>query len=184
MYRRKSDAFIFQTPMYVDARAILIDLGIKTVLDIGCGNPQKLKAYILPFVDDITGWDLPDVVDKIDETFGNWIGVDLDNDLVHLDKIFGLIIVADVIEHLKNPIRFLDAIKRHADESTIILISTPEKTERKPDNTSHKANYTWNEMLVILDQNGFCIEGAKSYPEKFSKYRYTCNMFMCKKEKQ
>ena len=103
MYRHNDNAFVFQIPVYTYARDFVLELGVKSVLDVGCGNPQKLKAYILPFVDDITGIDLPDVVKQITETFGDWIGFDVDgDDKIDLDPIFNFIIVADVIEHLMN----------------------------------------------------------------------------------
>ena len=181
MFRRNNEAFFFQTPVYVDARQFIIELGIKSVLDIGCGNPQKLKAYIYPFTDDIVGIDLQEVVDQVDEAFGHWFEADLDNDSVCLGRTFELIIAADVIEHLKSPIGLFDVIKRHADENTIILISTPEKTKDYPNNLSHETMYTGVEMASMLNENGLRVERAKSYVEKNAKPRYASNMFLCKK---
>lgn len=188
MYRHNDTAFRFQIPMYISARDFIVELGIKSVLDVGCGNPQKLKAYILPFVNDIIGLDLPEVVNRIEESFGDWIGMDLDNDSIHLDKVFGLIIAADVIEHLKNPSKMLDLIKDHANGDTVILVSTPERIVSKdgekanPNNESHEVEYTKDEMVRTLKKGGLSVEGVKSYIEKNTPYRYLSNMFLCKKE--
>jgi len=182
MFRRNDEAFLYQTPVYVDARQFIIELGIKSVLDVGCGNPQKLKAYIYPFVDNIVGLDLQEVVDQIEETCGTWIGCDLNDGDIDLKRIFGLIIAADVIEHLKKPIKMLNLIKQHADENTIILISTPEKTKYYPNNLSHETTYTGVEMITMLNENGLHVEQTKSYVEKNSKPRYVSNMFLCKKD--
>lgn len=187
MFRRKADAFVFQTPVYVNARNFIIELGIKSVLDIGCGNPQKLKAYIYPFADDIVGIDLQEVVDQIDETFGHWYGFDLneDSDSIRFDKVFGLIIAADVVEHLRRPEKMLELIRAHADEDTIIFISTPEKVLNRPfENTSHEQEYSKDEMIKMLADGGLRIESLKIYMERNTANPYRNNMFLCKKEKQ
>lgn len=188
MFNHDSLASKFQIPVYADAREFIIGLGIKSVLDIGCGNPQKLKAYIHPFIDDIVGLDLQDVVDKIKETCGHWYGCDLEKGKIHLDRTFGLIIAADVIEHLKSPVGLFDVIKRHADESTIILISTPEKASIQinvgidPHNINHETEYTKDEMQTIINQNGLCVVDIKSYPERHAIPQYLNNVFLCEKE--
>lgn len=187
MFNHDFQAFAFQIPVYADARAFIVELGIKSVLDIGCGNPQKLKAYMHPFIDDIVGLDLQDVVDKIKETCGTWIGCDLNDGDVDLKRTFGLIIAADVIEHLKNRIGLFDVIKRHADDSTIIIISTPEKasiqanTGINPHNLNHEIEYTKNEMQTMIKQNGLNVVNVKSYVERNATLQYTSNMFLCKK---
>lgn len=188
MFKHNRQAYDFQIPVYIDAREFMIELKIKSVLDIGCGNPQKLKAYIHPFIDDIVGLDLQAVVDQIKEACGTWIGCDLNDGDIDLKRSFGLIIVADVIEHLKNPTGLFDVIKRHADDSTVIIISTPEKasiqvnTEINPHNTCHETEYTKDEMQTMINQNGLCVINIKSYTERHASPQYLNNMFLCEKE--
>ena len=182
MFRHNRSAFKFQIPIYVDARDFVDALGIESVFDIGCGNPQKLKAYILPAIDDIVGCDLPEVVEQIDDPFGEWIGTDLNDGTIDLGRIFGLIISADVIEHLKNPTMLFDVIKKHADESTIILISTPEKASVTISNHDHVTEYTKDEMITLIKQNGLSVDQTKSYLERCTNPVYTNNMFLCKRK--
>lgn len=183
MFRFGRDAFRFQLPVYVYARELIVELGIKSVLDVGCGNPQKLKAYIYPFVDDLVGLDLQEVIDRIETPCGDWIGCDLNEDGIDLRRIFGLIIAADVIEHLRNPSMMLSVIKRHADDSTIILISTPEKSSVRTSNLDHVTEYTGDELVKMLEANDLNVRWSKSYTERNAVPHYISNVFLCKRRK-
>jgi len=172
-------ALLFQLHVYRHARKAVVDNGLMSVLDIGCGNPQKLRAYIYPFVDDIVGIDLPEITSQIKMEFGRWIGCDLNNEELDLDRKFDLIIAADVIEHLESPKNLFKIIKTHANSETIIVISTPEKASIKTENTSHHREYEKDELVNILEASGFEIKNSQAIKEPGSKIPYMSNMFTC-----
>ena len=178
-FRRSKDALLYQRHVYQYARRVVVGNGAKTILDIGCGNPQKLKAFILPFTDEITGVDLPEIVDAIDVDFGTWIGCDLNTNRLRLRRKYDLIIAADVIEHLKSPKCLIRVIKDHANKKTVIVISTPEKRSVKVRNASHHREYERDELVNILKASGLDVINVKSVIEEQTKYPYVSNMFIC-----
>ena len=47
MWRNPKDASMFQIPVYQEARDFACEIGkLGKVLDVECGNPQKLYQYI------------------------------------------------------------------------------------------------------------------------------------------
>jgi len=181
MFRRGLNAFLFQVPVYQSARSLVAALRINSVLDVGCGNPQKLKAYLYPFMEDIFGIDLPDVINMINEPFGTWVECDFNKSEIDLERSFGMIIAADVIEHIEDPTKMLNTIKTHADDDTIIIISTPEKVGDVPKNESHVKEYTREEAAELLEKNSLHVEYNKPYIEVRAIPQYINNMFICKK---
>jgi predicted TPR repeat methyltransferase len=176
-------SFTFQLPVYQDARIIMLENDLKSVLDIGCNNPQKLAAYLWPFTDDITGIDIPEVVENIKEPFGEWLGCDLEKEIINLGRMVDLIIAADVVEHLKEAKNFFEVVRLHAHKDTVIIISTPEKNIINGVNLSHEHDYTKEEMEKMIKENGLTIIGTRQYVEKNASYPYTENVFICKVER-
>ena len=179
LFRSDQSAMNFQLHVYQAARRAVIEEDLNSVLDIGCGNPQKLRAYLYPFVDDIVGLDLPEIIDQIDVNFGRWIACDIERDYTSLYQKFNLIIAADVIEHLDNPDKLFDLIKTHASSETIILFSTPERVSSTPINPCHHKEYTKDEMISVLKDANFNVEASMSYHEKKCIDPYISNMFVC-----
>lgn len=178
-FRNAKDALMFQLHVYRHARKAIVENTMKSVLDIGCGNPQKLRAFIYPFIDDITGVDLPEIIDQIKMEFGTWIECDLNKDDLDLDRDFDVIIAADVIEHLESPKNLFRMLKRHANSETMIIISTPEKVTTEGNNPSHHREYEKDELNNILEASGFEIKNVQSIKETRSKTPYISNMFTC-----
>lgn len=178
-FRSSGGALTYQQHVYQYARRAVVVNGARSILDIGCGNPQKLKAFILPFTNDITGVDLPEIVEMIDVGFGKWIGCDLNDGRLRLRRKYDLIIAADVIEHLKSPKWLIRAIKDHANKRTIIVISTPEKKSIKVSNAAHYREYERDELVNILRASGLDVVNVKSVEEEKTKYPYISNMFIC-----
>jgi 2-polyprenyl-3-methyl-5-hydroxy-6-metoxy-1,4-benzoquinol methylase len=95
------------------------------VLDVGCSSGQfaealKKRGY------HITGIDLeksPDIVNRLDE-FHKW---DLDFGLPQelSDTLFDVIVCADVLEHLKDPLKLLSELKTHLKANGSVFVSVP-----------------------------------------------------------
>ena len=188
MFRCRNDAMSFQVPVYLEARNLAVERGAQSVLDIGCGNPQKLRAFLMPFVNTIVGLDLPEVVEKIDEPFGDWIGLDIEKNGIDLKQKFDIVIAADVIEHLSNPDGLFDIVMRHSDQESMILISTPERESLRDKengiwlgNDQHKHEYSKEEMIALIEAKGLKIMKRFLYREDASVFSYVENVFVCKR---
>ena len=178
---------IFQVNIYRIASKLVKTYNIKSVLDIGCGYPSKIQKFLVPLVSNITGVDLLDVI-KLSQNldFGEWIGCNIDEEELNLNKKFDLIISADNIEHLENPDRLLRAIKQHSHNNTIILISTPDgnttlkQQNGQPANIQHKQEWNRDEFSKYLLNSGFNIINSNYYVESGGGYPYVCQYCICK----
>ena len=180
------NAGIFQQDVYRFAADLALK---KSVLDIGCSYPKKLEKFILPVTKDITGIDLPEIIDwiKEDVQWGQWIACDIEKESLDLDKKFDLIICADVVEHLDNPNVLMEMIKKHSNEKTLIVISTPDgnttlkQNNGKPANIQHKQEWGRDEFKAYLQSSGLDILESRYVIEQQIKPVYICNYFLCKK---
>ncbi len=159
-------ASIFQYDVYVFARKLIVERGLKNILDIGCGLGTKLSEVIFPVCPDITGIDVPEVIAvcRRQHPFGRWLIDDLGNPGLHLHQRFDLILASDVIEHLVNPDLLLTYIKKFADEDTLIVLSTPARDliNRKshygpPPNITHVREWNRAEFSRYIKRRGFAI---------------------------
>jgi 2-polyprenyl-3-methyl-5-hydroxy-6-metoxy-1,4-benzoquinol methylase len=154
----------FQYDVYKYAQKIVKKNNIKNVLDLGCGTGIKLMELIYPVCQDITGIDQRETILFCKKRYnvGDFIIDDLENPIKKLG-IFDLIICADVIEHLLNPDKLLEYIKRVSHNNTFIIISTPERDILRGKNcmASNKLEHVreWNkeELLLYLVNRGFTI---------------------------
>lgn len=176
-------ALMYQVPVYQAVRNCILQNGCNSVLDIGCGNPQKLRAYVYPFVNHIVGIDLREIIHQIKVDFGTWLSCDLEKDKPDLEEKFDIILIADVIEHIKNIENVFDTVKRHAHEGTFILFSTPERVRENPANVYHVKEYTKDEFVEILKRNKFDVKAATPYVERNARQNYVNNLFVCLVEK-
>lgn len=107
-----------------------IDYSNLTVLDFGCyrgANAEFLKKnysnvyYVGVEKDKAAINSLSSSVDKLFE-------IDLDffkYEEILIDKKYDVVILGDVIEHLKNPDIFLNELSKVIDKNTIVLVSIP-----------------------------------------------------------
>ena len=178
LFRDNASALTFQLRVYKLARACMVTSTMKSVLDIGCGNPQKLRFLIAPFSEDITGIDLSKNVQHINEEFGEWIGCDIEKSMPDIDKVFDLIIAADIIEHLHEPKKLVELIKHVSDEKTLIILSTPAKETlpKNVNNVDHHSEFTTEEIKKFLTKSGFIIEQHLVYAQQTGKSQYDDNV--------
>lgn len=159
-------SMISQYEVYEYASRLIKNHRLRSVLDIGCGYGMKLKKLILSVCQDITGIDEADTISwcKQHYDFGTWSADNLEDPKVHLGRTFDLIISADVIEHLVNPDKLLEAIKRFASKDTFIILSTPERDATRgkddmgpPSNPLHAREWNFDEFRKYIEYNRFVV---------------------------
>jgi len=168
MYEGQQDSvelsMVYQYEVYKYASRLIRKYKLRNVLDIGCGHGMKLKKLILPVCQDITGIDEVSTISwcKQHHNFGTWCADNLEDAKVDLERTFDLIVAADVIEHLVNPDKLLEAIKRFASRDTFIILSTPERdaTRGKDDmgpplNPLHAREWNFDEFRKYIEHRRF-----------------------------
>lgn len=149
--------------LYKFCKKLIKKLGLKSVLDIGCGNALKLIRIIYPECKEIYGVNIGLNSAFFRKTYGldTFYDDDIESPQLVLDKKFDLIISADVIEHLENPDNLIKYIKKFSHKKTLIVISTPErdivrgiKAVRTP-NKSHIREWNFKEFERYLQSRNF-----------------------------
>jgi SAM-dependent methyltransferase len=181
MIRLDADALKWQAPVYEVATELADEGKIASVLDLGCGNPIKLKNLGLM---DVTGIDYPNKIADITRrgVEGRWIGQDL-NHHFNLHKKFDLIIAADVIEHLNSVTEFFKVVDTHLADGGTLLISTPDKRTTGESNILHVQEFDGNEFSGILAAHGFKYE-LSQYTQETEDGNYTNLMAICTKQEK
>ncbi len=181
---------VYQRDVYKFAGELAQKHNLNSYLDVGCGYPSKIKEFIHPHIKDITGLDLAEVVDQAkDIGFGTWKATDLEKNF-NLERKFDLIVSADVIEHLQNPIKLLDSIRKHCTDDTYVIISTPDgdttrKIHGRPSNSLHVQEWNTEEFVALLKAYDFEVLEKKTAIEHYNlKETYIGNYFLCKKSKR
>lgn len=102
--------------------------GAKTVLDVGAGvglmvNEAKKRGLKAEGVEP-SKW----LVKKANDLFG----IDIIEGIVPNDELknkkFDIIFAVDVIEHLSNPLEFLETLKGYLSDTGLLIIATPDRS--------------------------------------------------------
>lgn len=158
---------IYQPDVYTLAECFA-SIGKQRIIDVGCGKGEKLQALSKKFK--IIGLDIGSNIEFCQQTyaFGRWIAHDFESDrefpLDSTDIQDSIVICADVIEHLVNPMPLLDNLKRCNDNGACVLLSTPERDIHlgpndpgPPANLAHVREWTISEFRTLLLYCGFDI---------------------------
>jgi SAM-dependent methyltransferase len=146
----------------------------RRVLDVGCGAGYLSeilvrRGYAVVCID-WPGTPHPATVE--------FSGADLDNGLGPLDSHFDYVICADVLEHLRDPVRLLTECRQHLAPGGTVVISLPNSAHwyfrwsvlmgRFPQHehglfdSTHLHFYTWESCLNLLDRAGLRVESVRS----------------------
>ena len=110
----------YQDEVYRFARRLAVERGYQRIVDFGCGSAYKLLKYFKGF--DNTGYEIEPALDflRARYPFGDWREGRFEPDC--FDDA-DLVICSDVIEHIEQPDKLLDAIRLSSAKS--IILSTP-----------------------------------------------------------
>ncbi len=126
------------------ARLIPPKKNYKKILEIGCGCGNNLNYFGVKYNANITGTDIADYPIEFckNNLKGNFIQHDIDSQNLPFEKdIFDLVILADVIEHVKNPERLmLEALR--VGKEIIIKLPLQHRPRNVPDKNGHL--YFWH----------------------------------------
>ena len=153
----------YQIPVYTFASKVILEKGLISTLDIGCGRGTKLLKYIYPICNDMEGIDI--------KAFNMWLTDDIEKPTLVPKRKFELIICSDVVEHLVDPDKLFPYIKKFSNPETFIVISTPERDAVRgkghfgpPPNGSHVREWNKNEFENYIQGKGLKI--LKSFMAK------------------
>jgi len=165
-FEHRSEDRVWQPDVYPTAARIAEGLGFTRIVDVGCGNGEKLVGLQPRF--EIVGVDIGENLRLCRERYpeGEWIEHDLDSDapLPLEPEVFhdSVVVCADVIEHLVRPERLLAKLRRTCDEGACVVLSTPEREllwgvghAGPPPNPAHVREWSMGELAAFLASEGF-----------------------------
>jgi SAM-dependent methyltransferase len=139
------------------------ELGCSRIIDVGCGRAQKLIKLHPEF--SIVGIDHgPNIEYCRRYTFGTWIECDVEREsLADLPAQGSVVVCADVIEHLVNPVLLLQSLRTLLERGAgAVLLSTPERDLLRgrdhfgpPPNPCHVREWNTAELRKLLLSMGF-----------------------------
>ena len=97
-------------------------------MDLGCGSAQKLVKVIYPVCQKIVGIDQENIIEYCKKQYHKkglvFLADDFEKPKRTFNEKFDLILNVNVIEHLVDPDKLLNYIKKHAKKDTYIIITT------------------------------------------------------------
>ena len=105
----------------------LIPEGVKRVLDVGCGEGVLGRRLLEKGIEEVVGIEInPEVCEKARHNISHVICGDIEKIELPFDKgYFDCCIIADVLEHLKDPLNNLNKLKQYLSDSAIVVASIP-----------------------------------------------------------
>jgi len=168
-FEHRSEDRVWQPDVYPTAARIAERLGFTRIIDVGCGNGEKLVVLEPRF--EIVGIDIGENLQLCRERYPGrqWIEHDLDSDalLPFEPEVFrsSVVVCADVIEHLVRPERLVQKLRRACDEGACLVLSTPEREllwgvrhAGPPPNPAHVREWSMSELAAFLASEGSCTE--------------------------
>jgi SAM-dependent methyltransferase len=160
-----SSDIIHQPDVYTVADYLLKSAQRTTIIDIGCGNGRKLRAVQASHH---IGVDFGENIDwcRAQHTdWGEWIEVDLSDpgcqNIAKLADHSSVLVCADVVEHLVDPIPLVDLLADAYRRGAIVLTSTPDRIRVRgslhrgpPTNPSHVREWALDEYRRFLTARG------------------------------
>lgn len=157
---------IYQAEIYEVVANIGRHLKCDSIIDVGCGGAAKLVKLHPEFK--VSGVDYGANIQRCRELypFGNWFETDFETcDELSLGNVLtanSMVVCADVIEHLRNPVNLLNCIRKMLECAKIAFISTPDRNLKgglqdsgPPSNIHHVREWTNAELTNFIKNLGF-----------------------------
>lgn len=142
-----------QEEVYRYAHELALREDVKTVCDFGCGNGYKLLKFFRGMR--TIGVDVPETVCELRKKYRErtWV---VSDDSWSAGEHIGIVIAADVIEHLEEPDRLMQQMARIA--PSWVVLSTPDRNLLKsghtgpPTNIHHIREWSMPEFFAYVSQ--------------------------------
>jgi SAM-dependent methyltransferase len=165
---------VYQYDVYKFAGELIKKYNFQVGIDLGCGPGTKGKWFLEPNLKELILIDQPNCKAIAQKTIPNtkFIGVDLENLTLRLNEKVDIIICADVIEHLANPIPTIKFCLHSIKKGGYIILSTPERDVLRGEGcleSPHPAHVReWNhiEFRKLLESVGLKVIEHKLIPPK------------------
>lgn len=156
---------VYQPDVYELVEFLVRRGEFRYVIDIGAGNGEKLRG--LGDDVEIIAIDTEPNLEALRATLphAQVVDFDLNRGLPDLDpELFrqAVVVSADVIEHLREPHRYLKGLARISALSPFVLVSTPDRTRARgpkdfgpPQNPFHVREWSIDEFYAVLRKYGF-----------------------------
>ena len=178
----------YQVLVYEFAAQLIEKEGLSNILDIGCGFAKKLDKYINPVCNDITGIDLFPGIAYCKKThiFGEWFVDNVENSKVALGRKFDVILASDIVEHLDDPDKLFEYIRKYSTQETYVIISTPERDVTRgsdsfgpPSNCCHVREWNTEEFKAYAGSQGLLIQEAHLVKDRLrTSNKKCCQLFL------
>lgn len=175
--KRVKASVSYQWAAYQWANRIIKEKKIGRVADVGCGFAYKLnELYKKNPTVEFWGIDQPNAIAlcKKHYRFGNWLGINLEQEPIQPPEKFGLVISSDVIEHLNNPDVLVRYLKQLVADNGYIFITMPERDilrgpgSLSSPNKAHTREWNTQEFTAYLKSHGLEVVEHKLLPaQKF-----------------
>jgi len=163
-----SDSSSWQADIYRLAAKLARENNAERLIDLGCGQGQKLLALANEFY--ITGIDYGENIRQLLRKHAEhvWIETDLNKEIIPIGAFADSIcICADVIEHLPDPSSLIETLRNAAQTAKYVLVSTPDRMrvhkkdhDGPPVNKYHVREWTLAELQGWFEQEGLPIVWA------------------------
>jgi len=156
----------FQPDVYHLAGILGKKFRVSHIIDVGCGDAKKLVELYPTF--EIIGIDYGKNLSKCQSNyeFGTWLEWNLENsnnpNISSEILQSSVIVCADVIEHLVNPLNLLEKIRGFLHHAQVVIITTPERDLVRgkddfgpPENQHHVREWNYDEFKKLLSHCGY-----------------------------
>ena len=153
----------FQYHVYLLAAKLAKSNQFKKVIDLGCGPATKTKNILAPITNEIILIDQPNCEALTKRIFpeARFISTNLEKCDIKWSYSADLIVCADVIEHLFDPMPCLKFAIDHLSPSGIAVFSTPERDILRgkdcmtSPHSAHVREWNRSEFKQLLEYSGF-----------------------------
>jgi hypothetical protein len=155
----------YQYYVYALAAEIVKKNQIKHIMDVGSGPAVKTKKLLSPFVGRAILVDQPNCAPLVERFYpeAKFVESNLEVCDVNLEDKIDLLICADVLEHLYNPLPCLEFSFEHILPSGFAVFSTPERDILRgkdcmiSPHPAHVREWNLDEFKKLLEYVGFSV---------------------------
>jgi SAM-dependent methyltransferase len=126
----------------------------RRVLDAGCGAGYGAEVLNQAGAESVVGVDISEAAVLLARSaVSDGVTCELGDvtALTHPDDSFDLVVCFEVIEHVADPERVLDELRRVLRSDGLLLLSSPNRARYVPGNPHHQHEYTRPELLEVLE---------------------------------